>query len=69
MKEEKVWFRVSEYDEYDRPISFYTVYYCPDCGVQRTFHSFGFMTYKCDVCGCIMKYEKQDKLLRKIRSG
>lgn len=41
----------------------YTVYYCPKCKKQRTWHTINKNLWKCDICGLVMKYRYKDKKL------
>jgi ribosomal protein L37AE/L43A len=42
---------------------YYTVYPCPQCRTQRTWHTLAYDLWRCDMCGLKMKYNgKDDKL-------
>jgi ribosomal protein L37AE/L43A len=42
---------------------FHTVYYCPRCKKQITWHTIAFDLFKCDICGLKMKYQVKDDRL------
>lgn len=35
----------------------YTVYYCPKCRRQMTWHTIRNSIFKCDMCGLLMRYD------------
>ena len=39
---------------------YYTVYYCPVCKRQMTWHSVNRNIWKCDMCGLEMVYKYSD---------
>ena len=42
---------------------YYTVYFCPQCKRQTTFHTVDYNVYKCDICNLQMIYnDKTDRL-------
>lgn len=44
-------------------ISYYTVYYCPKCRRQGTWHTINKSLWRCDRCGLVMRYdERKDRM-------
>lgn len=58
LKENPLWFTRSG------DVCLHTVYYCPKCQCQRTWHSIARSLFKCEHCGLRMRHDEHRNRFR-----